>query len=185
MHSPSDSTLDLCGKLKNTIAFSIVPWQWEGTSASNSATRKMRTSLSYSVNTIVADDLALQGTRASTTMVISSFSRDIMASALEGLTSFSYSLVTYCKTQQKSMKTGPPTLHYISLCHLDLREQLAAWLQWYIMHQESKRYYFQPVTHTPCMFLFELFQTLITQMLNLLTNNWIGQLYFWKQQIRW
>ena len=106
----------------------------------NSATRKMRTSLSYIVNTIVADDLALQGTRSSATLVMSSFPRDILASAQEGLTSFSNSLVTYCKTQQKSMKTGPPTLHYKSLCHLDLREQLAAWLKWYIMHQESKPY---------------------------------------------
>ena len=185
MHAPSNSILDLCGKLQNTIAFSIVPWQWEGTNGSKSATRNMRTSLSYIVNTIVADDLALQGARSSATLVMSSFSRDILASVPEGLTSFSYSLVTDCKTQQKSMKTGPQTLHYKSLCHLDLREQLATWLKWYIMHQESKQYYFQSATHTFHLFLFELFQTLIMQMLNLLTNNWIGQLYFSKQQIRW
>ena len=150
MHAPSNSTVNLSGKRQNTIAFSIVPWQWEGTCGSNSATRKMRSSLSYSVNTIVADDLALQGARSSVTLIMSSFSRDILALTPEGLTSFSYSLVTYCKTQQKSMKTGPQTLHYKSLCHLDLREQLAASLKRYIMHQESKQYNFQPVTHITC-----------------------------------
>ena len=147
MQARSNSTLNICGKLKNTIAFSIVPWQWESTSGSNSATRKIRTTLSYKVNNIVADDPALQGARASAAMAMRSFSRDNLTSAPEGLPSFSYSLVTYCKTQQKSMKTGPQTLHYKSLCHLDLREQLAASLKRYIMHQESKQYNFQPVTH--------------------------------------
>ena len=66
----------LCAKMFGweygyVLAFHIISWNWDGKGTLNHSSWKMTTSLSYAANTMVADDMTMQGARASTGMVLS------------------------------------------------------------------------------------------------------------------
>ena len=57
-------------KYNNIFAFSMISQHWDGTGSLNPSLCETRNHLSYLVNTRVADDLVIQGARASATMVL-------------------------------------------------------------------------------------------------------------------
>ena len=67
------------------VWFSIIYQHLDDTDNWNSSSWRKRTSSCYTVNTIIADDLATPGARASSVMVLILFNQNILLSAPEAL----------------------------------------------------------------------------------------------------
>ena len=73
-------------KHKGIFAFSIILQHWGGSSYWIPPSKQIRTCPSYTVSTMAANGLVMEGARASTAMVLTMFAQNILVSALEGLT---------------------------------------------------------------------------------------------------
>ena len=64
---------------KNIFAFSDISGYWKAADTWNFSLSKERTHLSYAINAMVADDLQMQEARPSAAIVLTLFSRSILA----------------------------------------------------------------------------------------------------------